>query len=411
MTPVFGSRRRADELEQLLSRSSAATAAGDGPEQYADLLALVGALRATPAPAPRAAFSSDLRERLMVAAESALAPDPVEQGAPRRQPTARRSPRERRLATAVGGFAIVSATASMAVAAQSSLPGDTLYPLKRAIENAQTGVQSDADGRGTSLLDNAAGRLDEVDALSRSGEDDAEVIVTTLEDFVAQASEASDLLLGDFSSTGEPSSIEELRSFTADSMGALTTLQGIIPDDARASLISATQIVNAIDVQAQALCPACTDLPLIEAPVFATRAAASLLDDALAPVLDAVLPPVADEGAADEETRKGPRKPARDTEPRSGASGLPEPAPAPDQPAPTTPPVAPSLPTDTSDGGDEKDGDKKGGLLDLGVKGSDDPVGDLLTGTGEVVEGVVEGVVTGLGGLTGLGGSGGGRGK
>lgn len=408
MTPVFGSRRRADELEQLLSRSSATTAAGDVPEQYADLLALVGALRATPAPAPRAAFSSDLRERLMVAAESALAPDPAEQLAPRRQPAARRSPRERRLATAVGGFAIVSATASMAVAAQSSLPGDTLYPLKRAIENAQTGVQNDADGRGTSLLDNAAGRLDEVDALSRSGEDDAKVIVTTLEDFVAQASEASDLLLGDFSSTGEPRSIEELRSFTADSMGALTTLQGIIPDDARASLITATQVVNAIDVQAQALCPACTDLPLIEAPVFATRAASSLLDDALAPVLDAVLPPAGD-GAGTDETRKGPRKPSRGTEPRSGASNLPDPAPAPDQPAPTTPPVAPSLPSGTSDGGDKKDGDKKGGLLDLGVKGSDDPVGDLLTGTGDVVEDVVEGVVTGLGGLTGLGGSGGGK--
>jgi len=399
MTPVFGSRRRADEFDQLLTRSSSRSTGLDdaSARQYADLLALVGELRATPPPAPRADFSADLRERLMLAADAALAPDTVEQAAARRAPAVRRSPRERRIVAAVGGFAIASATASMAVAAQSSLPGDTLYPLKRAIENAQAGVQRDADGRGTTLLGNAAGRLDEVSALSRSGEDDAAVIVTTLDDFVDQAVEASDLLLGDFASNGQPSSIEELRSFTADSMGALTSLQGVIPDDARASLIRATQVINAIDVQAQSLCPACTDLPLIQAPAFATKAATTLLDDALRPVVDIALPPAAETTADAKPTKhkkKGSKAPGSS---QGSTSGLPDTS---ADGSAEAPPASPPLPTEPASEADEKDrGKKDGGLLDLNVKGPKDPIGDLLTGTGQVVEDTVDSVVEGLGGL------------
>ena len=53
----------------------------------------------------------------------------------------------------------------MAVAAQSALPGDALYPLKRAIENAETGFSVSDEAKGSTILGNASGRLDEVDAL------------------------------------------------------------------------------------------------------------------------------------------------------------------------------------------------------------------------------------------------------
>lgn len=414
MTPVFGSRRRADEFDLLLARSERDRTAGGAPTgQHAELLDLVAALRSTPAPSPRAAFSADLRERLMLAADEALTPTPVEPADVRRAPAVRRSARERRLVTAVGGFAIVSATASMAVAAQSALPGDTLYPLKRAIENAQAGAQGAADDKGSTLLGNAAGRLDEVDALSRDGrDDDATTIATTLDDFVQQASEASDLLLRDYSSTGHASSIEELRSFTADSMGALTTLQGLIPKDARSSLIQATQVINAIDVQAQSLCPACTDLPIMQAPQFASQAVETLLDDALAPVLDSLLPPADPSSTgAGKGTRKGAAAggkggPRASGEARGDGSDVPVSPPATVLP----PPVAPAQQGTGDSGAQGKGGDKKrdGGLLDdLTVKGGDDPIGDLLTGTGDVVEDLVDGLGQGLGGLgQGLGGLG-----
>lgn len=298
---------------------------------------------------------------------------------------------------AVGGFAIVSATASMAVAAQSALPGDTLYPLKRAIENAQTGVQRDADGKGTTLLVNATGRLDEVGALSRTG-DDADAIALTLHDFVDQAQEASALLLGDFASNGQASTIEELRAFTADSMGVLTRLQSVIPDTARASLIEATQVINAIDVQAQALCPACTDLPVIQAPVFATTSIEAQLDDALAPVADAVLATVS--AISDDARTSGERR----GKGAKGAKGEQESETAPAPSVPTAAPEEPRLPQDPSSAGNDGQGtDKKDddGLLEgLNVNRSDDPIGDLLTGAGKSAGKAVNDVVKGVEGLS-----------
>ncbi|WP_300403068.1 DUF5667 domain-containing protein [Nocardioides sp.] len=403
MNPVFGSRRRADEFDLLLERATRATTSGSSAPsadpRFEELLGVVATLRHAPLVEPRADFSADLRGRLMAAAETALAPDSPAQSAARTARPVRRTPRERRIAAAVGGFAIVSATGSMAVAAQSSLPGDTLYPLKRAIENAQAGVQRDADGKGTTLLGNASGRLDEVGALSRSGDDDARAIATTLEDFVEQATEASDLLLGDFADNGHASSIEELRTFTADSMGALSSLQSVIPAAARSSLIEASQVINAIDVQAQSLCPACTDLPIMQAPVFAQKTVDNLLDDVLSPLLETVVP--ATDTKTSSTDKSGKSKKATD-----GANKAPTQVSPPSTPGSGTSkpdqPVLPQGPAATDD--DQGKGTKKGngGLLDdIIVKGSDDPIGDLLTGTAEIVDDVVKGLGKGLGGLTG----------
>lgn len=236
------------------------------------------------------------------------------------------------------------------------------------------------------LLDNASGRIAEVDVLSRSG-DSGRAIATTLEDFVQQASEASDLLLGDYASTGHSSSIEELRSFTADSMGALTDLQDVIPDDARASLIEATEVITAVDVQAQSLCPACTDLPIMEEPVSARKAIDTLIDDALGPLTAPVEPAVASpknrpgKGTKGEGRTTTPSQPATQPDPSSGPS-LP------------TGPTAPIDQDDTDNDDKNKAGGKnRGGPLgDLEVSGSKDPIGDLLTGADEAVDGIVKGL-------------------
>ena len=403
MKPAFGSRRRADEFDLFLERASARGSSGSSESsadpRYDDLLEVVTTLRHVPLVEPRPDFSADLRGRLMAAAETALAPDSPAQSAARTAQPVRRTPRERRIAAAVGGFAIVSATGSMAVAAQSSLPGDTLYPLKRAIENAQAGVQRDADGKGTTLLGNASGRLDEVDALSRSGDDDARAIATTLQDFVEQATEASDLLLGDFADNGHASSIEELRTFTADSMGALSSLQSVIPEAARSSLIEASQVINAIDVQAQSLCPTCTDLPIMQAPVFAQKAVDTLLDDVLSPLLETVVP--ATDTTTPSGNKSGKGKKATDGANKAPTQVSPPSAPQTDGTAPDQP-VLPQGPAATDD--DKGKGTKKGdgGVLgDVIVKGSDDPIGDLLTGTADIVDDVAKGLGDGLGGLTG----------
>ena len=156
----------------------------------------------------------------------------------------------------------------MAVAAQSALPGDALYPLKRAIENAQTGFSTDEADKGSHLLANASGRLDEVSELSREGDlKDNVAIASTLNTFTEQATEASDLLLADYANTGDESSIEELRDFTSSSMAQLGDLEDAVPPGARDELIHAARVLSQIDSAAASACPTCaggiTELPTI----------------------------------------------------------------------------------------------------------------------------------------------------
>ena len=214
---------------------------------------------------PRRDFVADLRSQLMTEAAIVLTPTTA-----RLTVTPRRSPRERRIAIAIGGFAVVSATTSMAMAAQTALPGDTLYPLKRALENASTTIQIDEDDKGSSLLDHATGRLDEVNELTRqSDEPNAEAVADTLRAFADQASSASDLLFAAYAESGQESDIEELRVFTAQSMAALNELETVVPDPARAALIEAAQVVNLIDTAAFQICPSCgegaAEMPEFEA--------------------------------------------------------------------------------------------------------------------------------------------------
>ncbi|WP_309650294.1 DUF5667 domain-containing protein [Nocardioides sp.] len=275
MTPAFTARRRAEEFNSLVENASTRELTD---ARYVDVLELVEAMRHVTPVQARPAFVADLRERLMIAAETALAPSTDAEMKARLTVAPRRTPRERRIAVAMGGFAIVGATTSMAVAAQTALPGDTLYPLKRALENAQAGVQVDEGDKGSTLLANASGRLEEVDELSRERRDSATLaIAETLQAFTTQATEASDLLLASYESTGQEASISELRTFAADSMDTLQELEGLVPEGARSALVQAAQVLTQIDQQAIALCPTCVVKGLTEIPEFVFNDVADLL--------------------------------------------------------------------------------------------------------------------------------------
>ena len=268
MTSAFAARRRAEAFDHMVDGSPRPVLRDAEIDQF---LAIVDQLRGVPAVAARPAFVFDLRERLMLEAQSALSP--VASVNERLTVAPRRTARERRIALAVGGFAIVGATTSMAVAAQSALPGDLLYPLKRAIENVHAGVSVDDSSKGSTLLDNASGRLDEIDELTqRDGLDPvrAEMIARTLGDFAAQTSEASELLLQDFKSTGHQASITELRNFAATALKTLTRLESLVPDGARSALISAAQVLARINLTLTQLCPTCEGLPLGDLSAFLT---------------------------------------------------------------------------------------------------------------------------------------------
>jgi len=341
-----------------------------------EFLEIVADLRETRPVVARPAFVAELREQLLDEARTLARTGKGVEAAARltviRSTSERR--RERRLAAGVGALALVGASTGMAVASQSALPGDPLYPLKRAIENAQTSVQADEDAKGKTLLDNASGRLDEVGQLSRES-DDADTIAATLETFTDQASEASELLLSDYAQTGREDSVEELRDFTADSMAALDALQGLVPEDARGALISAARTLTQIDQQALMACPTCGPDLVTEIPSFTTVA----LED-LEALLGAVTATVKDQPPATKGDR-GDRAldQAQDDQPSIDVPVVEDPS----TERPTDPPK----------------GDKKGGLIGDTIDG--------LTGKGDKKDkgkddsGLIEDTTDGLSGLLG----------
>lgn len=261
--------RGAEEFDALVSGR-----AGD-TEAYADLLDLVDTLRAAPPVTARPEFVSSLRTQLVAAAEREPARAEASL-ADRLTPRQRRGSRERRLAAVIGGFAVVSATGSMAMASQDALPGDVLYPVKRAIENAQTNLQPDGAAKADALISHAEARLDELQSLvARDAEADA--VTATLQDFTDQARQASEFALDDYATTGKADRIADLRAFAAGSMDVLADLGPAVPSDSRPILITATQTIRQIDAAAWEACPTCAEGAVAELPDFATLPLSAVL--------------------------------------------------------------------------------------------------------------------------------------
>lgn len=396
MTAAFTARGRAEEFNSLVEGTSTSELLNT---RYVEVLELVEAMRYVSPVEARAEFVAGLRSRLMSAAESALAPATDAELAARLTVAPRRTPRERRIAIAVGGFAIVGATTTMAMAAQTALPGDTLYPLKRALENAHAGVQVDEGDKGSTLLANAAGRLDEVDELSRAqGSEDATAIAQTLQAFTDQATAASDLLLASYADNGQEASIQELRDFTAASMSDLEGLESVVPEEARGALIAAAQVLYQIDQQATYACPICAVSTVTRIPDILLLNVGNVFGTTAQP---ATAPSVVDEPPADAQPKgngQGKGAPATGTQPPPSGSG-----------DGTPPPTVPSAPsgggtTQDPDGSDDADASVIGELTegltgagkgDTGGAGDGASVPTQSPELDEVLEDTVDGV-TGL---------------
>lgn len=368
--------RGAEEFDALVSGR-----AGDS-EAHAELLELVAALRAVPPVAARPEFVSSLRTQLVAAAERE--PARAEQAlAVRLTPRQRRGSRERRLAAVIGGFAVVSATGSMAMASQDALPGDVLYPVKRAIENAQTNLQPDGAAKADALISHAEARLDELQSLV-ARDRSADEVNATLQDFTDQARQASEFALDDYTATGKADRIADLRAFAGDSMDALAALGPVVPSDSRSLLITATQTIRQIDAAAWEACPSCADGAVAEVPDFATLPLSAVLSgNVTASVTDAA-----------------PLPTKKDKAPKSTAT--------PDATAPQVPPVLPpvelpSVPNPTKSPkplGETVDNVTKGLTGTLGIDGGTQTTDGTTTDPG-LVPNLVDGVTGILGGLLG----------
>lgn len=255
--------RRAQQFHELVEKPS--TGGARLPE-YADLLEVVGAMRTMPAPVPDPTFVTALRERLIAEAETVLAAAAAERDHTderlRLRPTTSPARRRRRqLAAVISGVALVGVSTTVAMAAQSALPGDHLYSIKRGLENAHAELTFDRAGRGRVLLDSAGTRLDEAQQLSSEHADPARVS-EALDAFTQQAIDGSDLLVADYQATGDRSSMTTLRTFTVTSMERLNLLQSQVPPQSYASLLQAAQALDQVQQTSIHTCAVCAG-PLI----------------------------------------------------------------------------------------------------------------------------------------------------
>ncbi|CAM3637166.1 DUF5667 domain-containing protein [Nocardioides zeicaulis] len=384
MTPAFSARRRADELEALLSRAPGTPLDARDLERHGELLRVVADLRALPEVSARPEFVSDLRERLMAETDTVLVRRPA---APERlaMPSTA-APRRRGLAVVLGSAAMVGAAATMAVASQGALPGESLYGVKRGIESAQVRLADSDSERGRALLAQARTRLDELESLAAEDRAPEALVPETLDTFTRQSSEGMRSLIAAYDDGGSRGDVQHARDFAATSIARLETLQTSLPTSARDALVAAGRALTDLDLEAGDACPACGGGVTTTPEFLLSGAPVDLMsgldtDDVqleAAPVsgqdLSGVtVPPQLQTGVAP--TAGGVPTGAPTGGPTGGPSGGPTPTPT--GPVPTLP-----SPTPTKGGGQ-------------------DPVTELTDGVTTTVTGTTSTVITGLDDATG----------
>ncbi len=253
MISLSKARREADEFASALDDPESVEATA-----YAGLLDTVALLRAEHQPVPRAEFVSDLRSRLMAAADHAIAP--VESAPAPIRTVAPMRPHRRRLATLAAGLTIVGGTAGVAAAAQGTLPGDSLYPVKRGLESLQLHLATSDTARGRDLLGQASTRLKEAKALLSQSTDARSVSLASqaLDSATASANDGAGLLLDNYATSRSTSDVTAVRSFAANQMDAVGQIAKLAPAvNSVASQLG--DALAAIDQKARSLCVTCLD--------------------------------------------------------------------------------------------------------------------------------------------------------
>ncbi|MFE5240836.1 MULTISPECIES: DUF5667 domain-containing protein [unclassified Streptomyces] len=255
MIANVSAHRRANAFAQALDEQSpqgAAAAQPEDPAQPADhgkLLALANGLGELPEPEFDPEVKVVQRAQLLAAMETMFAeggastgptvPEQRSKGAHRASPIRRLRPRSRwAKGLTAGGLTVgVAAGAFGGVAAASSdaLPGDSLYPLKRGMEDISLGMADGDAARGEAYLDQASTRLGEARRLmerGRAGEMDHESIGEvrrTLNGMTHDATEGHRLLHSAYQRDGAIGPIQTLDSFSRSHRATWSSLRDRLP--------------------------------------------------------------------------------------------------------------------------------------------------------------------------------------
>ncbi|MEV0744107.1 DUF5667 domain-containing protein [Streptomyces sp. NBC_01220] len=255
MIANVSAHRRANAFAQALEEQSLRGAAAVQPEDPAEqadpgpLLALANGLGELPKPELDPEVKVVQRAQLVAAMEAMFAeggasadptvPEQRGKGAHRASPLRKLRPRSRwTKGLAAGGLTVgVAAGAFGGVAAASSdaLPGDSLYGLKRGMEDIHRGLADGDADRGEVYLDQASTRLSEARRLmerARSGDLDHEQlgeVRRTLNGMTHDATEGHRLLHAAYERDGALGPIQTLDSFSRAHRGSWSSLRDSLP--------------------------------------------------------------------------------------------------------------------------------------------------------------------------------------
>ncbi|MFD9795568.1 DUF5667 domain-containing protein [Streptomyces sp. NPDC059070] len=280
MIANVSAHRRANAFAQALEEASAAQqppapAPGEQTAE-ADLLALATVLGELPKPELDAEVKVEQRALLVAAMEQMFASggaadDPLvpEQrtgrGAHRASPLRKMRPRSRwSKGIAAGGLSIgVAAGAFSGVAAASSdaLPGDSLYGLKRGMEDLKLNLADDDADRGRIYLDQASTRLSEARRLmerGRAGDLDHEQLSEVrraLSGMQHDVTEGHRLLHAAYAKDGSLGPIAALSSFATAHRESWSKLRDKLPPQLTDVGDEVTSVFVAIDREVEPLRP------------------------------------------------------------------------------------------------------------------------------------------------------------
>ncbi|MFD9609092.1 DUF5667 domain-containing protein [Streptomyces sp. NPDC059083] len=285
MIANVSAHRRANAFAQALEDRASEDAAADQPEAPAEpaepaghgpLLALANGLGELPKPQLDPEVKVVQRAQLVAAMEAMLmeggagaGPSVPEQrtssgkGAHRASPLRKLRPRSRwTKGLAAGGLTVgVAAGAFGGVAAASSdaLPGDSLYGLKRGMEDIKLGMADDDADRGGIYLDQASTRLSEARRLmerGRLGELDHESLAEirrVLSGVTHDAAEGHRLLHAAYERDGEIGPMARLNSFAQAHRDTWNGLRDRLPVQLADVGSEVTDVFDAIDEEVQPL--------------------------------------------------------------------------------------------------------------------------------------------------------------
>lgn len=283
MTLHLPATRAAEDFARALD----GTAEPHVADRYASLVATATLLREQPQPTPRPEFVAELRSRLMTAAETELVPG-LRVVAPGGATRSRRSRlRERQLGAAAAAAVLVATTAGVAAAANSSLPGETLYPVKRGIEQLQIAMNTNDAARGAEHLRLAGNRLDEVEGLLESG-GTAEEISATLSAYSAHVEEGSRLMFRAYQADADTADIVTVREFTTSQVRQVEEIASLAPPTSAADFGAVADLLSEIDQQARVLCADCSGAAAVSSSLADPDATTSMSDLVAAPIESAI---------------------------------------------------------------------------------------------------------------------------